>query len=322
LRYGILLTTFLAFVLPAAGAAAPAELETLRAGVVVIRYHATDARAAQQVAETAREALQQMRDKLGIALRPTVEVVLARGTAEFKESAGEAVPEWALGIARTTEGRVVIDMSRTSGFDLSNDLLLTFCHELCHIALGQVEREAHAGFPVWFHEGVAIWLSGYRLGIDRRPFLDAAGAGRLMPLAELRDGFPAKAREAELAYLEAEDFVGFLVEKGGEDPLARIIDAFAAGKSFDDAVAHAVGESLHALEAEWAEALRVRHPFFAMLLRHLSLFGILAVATVLIFFLVRARARRKKKAWEEEERMLQIEDEEEEPEEQKDIEDG
>jgi len=304
----ILAASFAGPLNPAGQPVAAGQLERLETGAVVIRHHRADLRQAHQAAQATEEALQQMRDVLGVAVRPPVEIVLARGGEELRHWAGGAVPEWALGIARTSmedgASRLVIDLPRTADMDLANDLLLTLRHELCHVALAQVEREAQAKLPVWFHEGVAIWLSGFRLGIDRRPFLDAAGAGRLIPLADLRAGFPQKFRDAELAYLQAEDFVTFLVRRGGPDTLRRLLAAFRREHDFDAAVLETFAVPLKHLEAEWAAGHRARHPFLATLWRHTSLFGVLALATIAVYLLVRWRARRRLRQWEEEDQIV------------------
>ena len=185
-------------VLISAPCLAAADLAEKRSGDVVVRYHERDERKADQVLSAVEQIRQEIRDDLGIAFRKEAQIVLARGRRDFEEWAGDGIPGWAMAIARTKRQGIVINVAKTAPL-LSNNLILTLRHELCHLALGMAEAEAGRSLPLWFHEGVAVWVSGGSHYANRRPFLVAAAHGDLIPLADLERRFPGDAAEAQLA---------------------------------------------------------------------------------------------------------------------------
>jgi len=196
-----------------------------------------------------------------------------------------------------------VDVARTGPL-LENNLLLTLRHELCHIVLGQVEEEAGRRFPLWFHEGVAVWVSGGGHYGGRDEFLIAAAHGHLLPLADLADRFPERGDDARLAYQQSEDFVAWLATKPGGAP-ADLIAAFRRGLDFGAAVRAATGRPLDEWERMWRRAGRRRHPWLATLRHALSLFTVLAVATIIAYLIVRLRRRLRKRRMDEEDAWME-----------------
>ncbi len=267
-----------------------------------IYCHAADVSKIDRIVASVQQTRQDLRDKLGFDFKDQVEVVLARGRKEFEEWTGEPVPGWALAIAHTQRRGIVVDMDRTTP-TLENSLLLTMRHELCHLALGQLERETGHEFPHWFHEGVAVRLTGFRHFQETAPFEVLAAHNRLMPLAKLSEEFPASSETAELAYMESERFVNFLAEQN-HDSLLPIIDAFKKGATLPEAVQRATGKPLAQLEEQWRSSIKSSHPWLFTFWRVLSLFAIMAIGTIIAFLIVSLRSRRKKREWAEEEAVV------------------
>ena len=103
--------------------------------------------------------------------------------------------------------------------------------------------------------------------------------------------------------MESEDFVAWLATKPGGQP-REIIAEFRKGREFAEAVIAATGRPVAAWERDWREARRARHPWLATLRHALTLFTVLAGATVIAYLIVRIRRRRRKERWSEEERWM------------------
>jgi hypothetical protein len=271
-----------------------------------IRYHRRDEAKAAQVLAEMRAARQDIGNELGIEFREPVEIVLARGREEFADWAGEGVPGWALAIAHTKRRGIVVDVLRTGPL-LENNLLLTMRHELCHLALGQVEAKAGARLPLWFHEGVAVRVTGLRHFGNRDLFQISAAHGNLIGLSRLAEKFPDDEPSAQLAYLESEEFVNYLADKRGAS-LAAIVAGFRKSGDLEEAIRAQTGLSLAELEREWRAVHRSRSPWLVTFWRALSFFSVLAAFTIIAYFIVRRRSRRKKLEWEKEEGLLERED--------------
>lgn len=283
------IATILLLLTTPAAAGAPEPLAEMRSGNVVVRHIASDARMAEQVVGSVARVRQAIRDDLGIAFREPAVIVLARGRKAFERHAGAGVPGWALAIAHTERRGIVIDVSRTGPL-LENNLLFTLHHELVHLALGQAEAEAGARLPLWFHEGVATRVSGTAHFTDRRALLIAGAHGALKPFAELADGFPSDAAEAQLAYLQSEHFIAWLVDHGVR--LADVVATFRKEGDLHTALRRASGRPFEALEADWRASLVSPHPWLTTLYHALSLMTILALLTILAYILLRIRRAR------------------------------
>lgn len=295
-----------------AAASAYAQELTFTLDRVTVRYHSGDAALARQAAEAVGRAEEIVQAKLGIAFRRRVEAHLVRGREEFDRLCGQPMPEWALAAALPERGTVAVDAARVAAAT-ANDLRLTIIHETVHLALAQAESGRADRLPRWFHEGAATWLSGTRhFGANRNGFDTAAMHGALLPLADLEDGFPADARQADLAYLQSEAFVTWLLDTRGPEALRWIMDRYRTGESFDAAFRGALGDSVGALEARWADSLKRSFPWLRVLARSLGFWGALAVATIIIFLVVRRRARFQRAQWEREEFEWSVVGEEEE----------
>ncbi len=60
------------------------------------------------------------------------------------------------------------------------------------------------------------------------------------------------------------------------------------------------------METAWARSLRKRFPWIAILWKGATFFGVLAVATIMVYLIVRVRTGRIRKRWEEEERIWTV----------------
>jgi len=269
----------------------------------VVMYHEGAARKAREVAETVAAALRTLEGELGVAPARPPKVWLAAGLDEFRRLAGADLPQWPAAVALLGRNEVVARLEMADMSPGSSMARILF-HELCHLCLAETERGRGERLPVWFHEGVATYLSGARLFADRKAFRVAAAQGALIPLAELAESFPRDQAKAELAYLQSEDFVWFVVAGHGRTGLRWWLDGFRRGQSFEAAALAALGEPLAALETRWRQAGVWRFPWLAVAWEGVTLFGVLAVATVAVFFVLRARARRKRLEWEREEWLL------------------
>lgn len=290
---------------------ARADMQGETRGVFTARYRSADSGKIDGIFRTIEDATQVIRNELGISMREPVNIVLARGSDDFERWAGREIPDWALAIARTAgaDGGIVIDMSRTTPF-LENNLHLVLRHELAHIALGQVERQAGRQFPLWFHEGTAVRISGGRHFTDRRPFIIAAAHGNQPALSDIEKSFPADRNSAEIAYLAAESFINFLASRCKDDSLSSIIDHFRDSGDIESSIEYATGSSLAELEMAWREKHRSNFPWLVTFWRSITLFSLISICVIIAFVIVYLRARRKKRLWLEEERLLGIADEE------------
>ena len=300
---------------------APDPLRLALKGVDVY-YRPGDADLARQAAETVQYACGRITMEFGIHFSEPVKVFIVRGHEEFLEHCGGRMPEWAMAAALSAGNGIVVNASLAKPAT-ANDLHLVMIHEVVHLALGHLERNRAYGLPVWFHEGLALRLSGQSLlRGSRRVYRLAAAQSTLIAFDDLEAGFPEDASQADLAYLQSEAFVSHIARIHSSDSLKWILDRYRGGDSFDKAFEESLGETRSALERRWAKGLRKRFPWLRTFWELTSLFTVLAVGTIVAFIVVRLRARRLHRKWDEEERLWTVVTHEEDDEEFDEEQDG
>ena len=283
--------------------AAAAEVREAAFEGCSVTYHRGHAALARDVGRSVGAILRELNAELGVHLSAPVKVRLTVDAAEFRRRIGPRTPEWSLAVARLERNEIVVRADQLNLGHL-NAVMPMLRHELCHLALHTVERRRRRRLPLWFHEGVACHVSGVSLFKDWRAF-DVAGAqGTLLPLAALAEQFPKDAASARLAYLQSEDFLRFVTRERSKDAIRWILDAFRRSGHFEDAVGQAVGESLASLESRWRNRHRSRFPWLRAFWEATTLFTVLAVATVIIYYVHRARVRRRRREWDQEDWRL------------------
>lgn len=131
------------------------------------------------------------------------------------------------------------------------ELMRVLPHEISHQVLYQATANPFSNTPVWFDEGLATHTqtggtSGYLELVIR-----AHERGDLFQLQSLTANFPYNAAQATLAYATSWSAITFIEATWGREGVARLIDAFAAGLPYDNAIAEALGISASELNDDW-----------------------------------------------------------------------
>lgn len=131
-------------------------------------------------------------------------------------------------------------------------------HEISHQVLAQATENPWNAPPLWFDEGLAVYLqsggtSSYEQILER-----TIRDGEFYRLESLAYAFPIDPAGASLAYAQSWSVVTWLHEEYGAEGVARLIDTFSSGTSWDAAVVDAFGVNLPNLEAKWLSWLRAR----------------------------------------------------------------
>jgi len=272
---------------------------------IQVSFHSGDAGLARQAAAALEEGVGRIRSKLGIGFDRPVQVLIVRGREEFNRLIGQPMPDWAMAVALPPDAIVVDAVKVTPGAE--DNMRLTIIHEATHLALDGLDAGRGGRLPRWFHEGTATWLSGAEhFSADWSGFTLAVAQNALPKLDALEEGFPAGAREANVAYLESESFVRWLVRTRGEEAMRWIVEEYRADRDFHAAFQRAFGEPVEKMESEWRVSMRGSFPWLRALVGSLSFWSVMAAFTILVFLVVRRRRKRQIAEWEREERDWQV----------------
>ena len=245
----------------------------------------------------------QVATRLGWTTDVPAEVVIVHDLARMREEVRAKVPAWAVGVAHSAAGLIVIRadlLAAGQGSSLESVLR----HEWVHLAWGTRAGRNRRLLPLWAEEGIAEDLGG-GLSVDAGATLDVAVAfDRLHPFHALQTRFPEDPRGADLAYKQSRSWIQYVTRATGWQPIREILDDLASWSedtpaaregAFNQRVRARTGLSV----GEWASAWRQSvaeeaRPWFHLIWRDVTglilmvLAGIGAGAFVLL-----ARRRRR-----------------------------
>jgi stage II sporulation protein D len=142
----------------------------------------------------------------GLMFRASPRLKVYNTVAAFRNSTGE--PGW---VAATTRGRT-IQMQPSDVLRAAGTLDSTLRHELLHML---IESYARAGTPLWFREGLVLYLSEPDADVrTSAPSQSLAGLERVM-------ADPASEQQLRQAYAEAHERVAQLARKYGKPELIK-----------------------------------------------------------------------------------------------------
>ena len=277
----------LSLALPTRATAEHIPAEALRTGNITVRFDAADRAAAARVLAAAPDTLARVAlltgdadDHLDIRIAPSARAMRALVPPDL------APPAWASGVAYPERGLILLTLRDPNGAAADLDDVLR--HEIAHVSL----HRATGGRPLprWFHEGVAHLGEGFSWG-HTFTLMDAALHGRIIPLAELDEHFPARENPVAIAYAQSYDFVDYLVEKHGTVALRGLVMRVGRGMPFQTALREVYADGLDGLEEGWVAELRLRYLWLPMVTTGLLLW---AVGAVLLFFGWRRRRRQNR----------------------------
>lgn len=253
-----------------------------------------------------RRVWPQLAMQLGVDLEPSIDIRIAVNPDDMNALAppGRSLPAYASGVAFPAEGIILLSFTAPETW-IRPDMETLLVHELSHVALHRA-LNGHA-VPRWFAEGLAIAHSGEHSLARIRTLWAASLEGGLIPLRELSSGFGARHGEVDLAYSQAADFVGFMMDTEARAAQLRALSGrLAAGEAFQPAFAAAYGTSLADFEYSWRVHVAQRFGRWPSILSGLTVVWALAALLLVVGYLrVRGRQRRTLQRWALEEAPLE-----------------
>jgi hypothetical protein len=133
-------------------------------------------------------------------------------------------------------------------------------HELTHLVFDTAVTNPYHYPPRWLNEGVAVYLSEGNAPDYRSQLRKGVADRRILPLEALSGLFPAAGDQFFLAYAESVSAVAYIVDTYGQDGLVKLIQAYAAGVSDDQAFQAGLGVTLAEVEAGWLASIGATAP--------------------------------------------------------------
>lgn len=226
-----------------------------------------------------------------------IRVYLASTDEDYNQYNLAHIPEWSSGVAYPTQRLIVLKPG------LYYDPVRykeTVCHELAHIFIADIVQEK--AVPVWFNEGIAMYLSGKSISWGESITIgNALSAGKIIDLKGIDSLLTFTGARAELAYLESFLAVQFLIAKHNEAIVSAMLKDLKTEENFDQVFYKHLGYGLDIFEIEWYEDLKTRYRWVSMLQFENLLWISLVIIFFLVYFLIKLRNRRIYKIWDQDE---------------------
>jgi hypothetical protein len=269
-------------------------------------YHVVHPASLSREAEQIAGSIPVVVEKLSRALNapvlpPSTLYLVSRDSTELAGEAGDAMPEWAAGVAMPWSHTVIIRADRVGSWR-QRELTGVLAHETAHMLMAAAAGAGADLMPPWFREGVASnlardgeWLDFFYLWVSPIP-----SSGR--PLDDLSAGFSAGASPVmtRAAYAGSYSFVRHALDVHSATLPGRVLEGLRAGLDFEAAWRAAAGMPLSEDESAWSASIRGRTRWAAILTSSATLWLIITLLVLLAWLIKKRRGSRVMEGWTEE----------------------
>jgi hypothetical protein len=210
----------------------------------------------QALFERATFALDTLQEDIGIGLERPIKIFIYGNHKDLLSAISSNAQEWTGGQAFTEHGVVVIGIApRQLDWGLN-----AMTHEMTHLVIHQATDNPYGDLPRWLDEGIAVYNENRdELDEDFRPMFEQAVANdSLMTLRTLSSPFPADPMQANLAYGQSGAVVKFIVDEYGSGAMADLLDVFADGAIYDEALLQVLGVDTDGLDNAFRASLNLQ----------------------------------------------------------------
>lgn len=282
--------SFIVFILLLPIFSAPATWESAESTHfrVYYRERTVDPTPILQSAEDFYAELPELTNRMPVGM---IDIWVCDTQEDFQASVHAPIQDWAVGCAFPLSRRIVIQNPKHIAL-AKLQLTQVLRHEIAHVIFGQCTRKAVREIPLWFVEGIAIYLADEWVPSRHETLLKHIFSKSILPLQELTEGFPSSHTGADLAYAQSQDAVRWLVEVKGRKALFAIISELQAGSNFEAAFETVIGWDLATYDILWRGSLSERYRWASLFSNDYFLWGGLGGLALLGYLVCRNRRQR------------------------------
>ena len=167
-----------------------------------------------------------------------------RGAVLFPQS-------WTGGLAFTSHNILLIAVD-PGEFDTDISGMI---HELAHLLVSELTFNCFGDLPTWLEEGLAMYAEGELIDYQRISLEAAIASDDLISLRSLNSSFPADHSGAHLSYAQSWSLVDYLITAYGWPKMQSLLDMFAEGATYEQAIKRVYRMDLDGLQAAWFQSL-------------------------------------------------------------------
>lgn len=229
------------------------DWKTLENERLTLYWYEGDDSFGQSLFERANVALDTLETDVGIGLENPIKIFIYGSHQDLLGALRASAQEWTGGVAFTEYGVVLIGIQpRQLDWGLN-----AMTHEMSHLVIHQATDNPFGDLPRWLDEGIAVYNENRdELDQDFLPLFERAVADdELMTLRTLSSPFPADPMLANLAYGQSGEVVRYIINAYGSEAMAELLQIFAEGALYDEALQQALGVDTNGLDNEFRASL-------------------------------------------------------------------
>lgn len=229
------------------------DWQTLENERLTLYWYEGDDSFGQALFERANVALDTLETDVGIALERPIKIFIYGNHEDLLGALRASAQEWTGGVAFAEFGVVLIGI-HPSQLEWG---LNAMTHEMTHLVIHQATDNPFGDLPRWLDEGIAVYNEN-RDELDddfRSIFEQAVQNDELMTLRTLSSPFPADPLQANLAYGQSGAVVKYIIDTYGSEAMAELLNVFAEGALYDEALQQALGVDTDGLDNEFRMSL-------------------------------------------------------------------
>jgi hypothetical protein len=221
-------------------------------GSVTLYWYQGDEAFAGELMDAVDDALSRLAANAGAELTDPVRLYIYASAADLRGSM--IYPqEWTGGVAFTEYGVIAIGISPSSASLAWGKRAIA--HELTHLVVHQVTFNPYNSLPTWLDEGLATTAEGDMQTEFAFALASAIDNDTLISIRSLASPFSAYTNESLLSYAESYSVVDYLIREYGRDKMLSLLDTFAQGSGYDEALLEVYGFDMDGLNLAWQASL-------------------------------------------------------------------
>ncbi|HEU0116361.1 MAG TPA: peptidase MA family metallohydrolase, partial [Thermomicrobiales bacterium] len=220
---------------------------TLKGPDVTVFAYNNDPSFNQAILDQAEQTIATLNERFGAKPNRPIRIWVYNSGDDFSGALAPNSEPWIAGAAFPWYGLILAILPDGN----MSEVARIVPHEMSHQALFAATENPFGGTPAWLDEGFAVYNQVG--GKSQYPaIVKAALARNLLPSIRALNGqFPYDTQQALIAYAESLSIVTFILDRWGQDGVAKLIDAFHQGTTPDDATKQALGVDLDQLNTQW-----------------------------------------------------------------------
>jgi hypothetical protein len=229
------------------------DWQTLENERLALYWYEGGNRFGQALFDRANKALDTLATDFGVALADPIKIFIYASHRDLLGAISTSSQEWTGGQAFPNYGVVLIGVAPSQlnwGLDATT-------HEISHLVIHQATDNPYGDLPRWLDEGIAVYNEN-REELDedfRAVFEEAVRNNQLLTLRTLSSPFPADPMLANLAYGQSGAVVKFIIDTYGPEAMAHLLEIFAEGAIYDQALQEALGVDTDGLDNAFRASL-------------------------------------------------------------------